>query len=160
MTYRGKQPAAETLMTESIDLHDELRTQHDQPIEDLIQVPLSEKDPEKTVRVSSLLDNHLHEDLIQLLREHTDVFAWSAADMPGIDPKVITHCLNSDPLYRPIRQKKMSFATERWQIINEEVQKLLDAGFIQEVKYPDWLANVVMVKKANGKWRICIDFNT
>ena len=32
------------------------------------------------------------------------------------------------------------------------------AKFIQEVYYPDWLANVVMVKKANGKWRICVDF--
>ena len=31
-------------------------------------------------------------------------------------------------------------------------------GFIREVYYPDWLANVVMVKKANGKWRMCVDF--
>ena len=30
--------------------------------------------------------------------------------------------------------------------------------FIREVYYPDWLANVVMVKKANGKWRMCVDF--
>ena len=40
----------------------------------------------------------------------------------------------------------------------EEVRKLLEADFIREVYYPDWLANVVMVKKANGKWRICVDF--
>ena len=40
----------------------------------------------------------------------------------------------------------------------EEVRKLLDAGFIREVYYLDWLANVVMVKKNNGKWRICVDF--
>ena len=40
----------------------------------------------------------------------------------------------------------------------EEVRKLLEAGFIQEVYYPDRLANVVMVKKNNGKWRMCIDF--
>ena len=42
--------------------------------------------------------------------------------------------------------------------IAEEVRKLLEAGFIQEVYYPDWLANVVMVKKANGNWRMCVDF--
>ena len=43
-------------------------------------------------------------------------------------------------------------------MIVEEVRKLLDVGFIREVYYPDWLANVVMVKKANGKWRMCVDF--
>ena len=32
------------------------------------------------------------------------------------------------------------------------------AGFIREVYYSNWLANVVMVKKANGKWRICVEF--
>ena len=42
--------------------------------------------------------------------------------------------------------------------IAEEVRKLLEANFIREVYYPDWLANVIMVKKANGKWRMCIDF--
>ena len=40
----------------------------------------------------------------------------------------------------------------------EEVEKLLAAGFIREVFYPNWLANVVMVKKSNGKWCICVDF--
>ena len=40
----------------------------------------------------------------------------------------------------------------------EEVRKLEDAGFIRKVYYPDWLANVVMVKKANRKWRMCVDF--
>ena len=40
----------------------------------------------------------------------------------------------------------------------EEVDKLLTAGFIKEVYYPEWLANIVMVKKSNGKWRMCVDF--
>ena len=34
----------------------------------------------------------------------------------------------------------------------------MSVGFIQEVYYPDWLTNVVLVKKANGKWRMCVDF--
>ena len=40
----------------------------------------------------------------------------------------------------------------------EEVEKLLTVGFIREVYYPEWLANVVMVKKFNRKWRMCMDF--
>ena len=50
------------------------------------------------------------------------------------------------------------FPQERDKAIAEEVSKLLEAGFIRELYYPDWLANVVMVKKANGKWRMCVDF--
>ena len=50
------------------------------------------------------------------------------------------------------------FAPERDNAIKEEVQKLITVQFIREVYYLDWLANVVMVKKANGKWRMCIDF--
>ena len=42
--------------------------------------------------------------------------------------------------------------------MTEEVRKLLDAGFIREVYYPDWLVNVVMVRKNSGKWRMCVDF--
>ena len=78
--------------------------------------------------------------------------------MPGIDPSIIVHKLNVSPSFLPIRQKKQVFTQERDKAIAEEVQKLLEADFIREVYYPDWLANVVMVKKANGKWMICVDF--
>ena len=50
------------------------------------------------------------------------------------------------------------FAQERAKAIVEELRKLLEADFIREVYDSDWLVNVVMVKKANGKWRMCVDF--
>ena len=78
--------------------------------------------------------------------------------MPGIDTGVITHCLNVSSSYKLVHQKKRVFAPERDNAIKEEVHKLITAEFIREVYYPDWLANVVMVKKANGKWRMCVDF--
>ncbi len=49
-------------------------------------------------------------------------------------------------------------AIDRQIAIKEQVDKLLQDGFIRCVSYPDWLANVVMVKKSNGKWRMCVDF--
>ena len=42
--------------------------------------------------------------------------------------------------------------------VSEEMDKLLANGSIRELKYPQWVANVVMVKRKNEKWRICVDF--
>ena len=78
--------------------------------------------------------------------------------MPGIDPSIIIHRLNVDPARKPVVQKRRRFNPECYMTINEEVEKLLTTKFIREVHYPKWLANVVMVKKLNGKWRICIDY--
>ena len=78
--------------------------------------------------------------------------------MGRIDQIVITHRLNVSPSFKPIKQKRRSFAPKRQKEINEEVGKLLQANAIKEVEYPEWLANVVLVKKANDKWRLYIDF--
>ena len=78
--------------------------------------------------------------------------------MVGIDPKLIVHQLQVDPDHQPVKQKRRKFTPERNKIINEEIQKLIDIGSMKEVKYPNWLTNVVVVKKKNGKWRVCIDF--
>mgnify|MGYP003743894057 CR=1 FL=1 len=78
--------------------------------------------------------------------------------MPSIDLSVIIYHLNEYPSSKPVREKKRVFALEWDNAIKEEVQKLTTAKFIQKVYYPDWSANVVMVKKANSKWRMCVDF--
>ncbi|XP_059670940.1 uncharacterized protein LOC132316484 [Cornus florida] len=75
----------------------------------------------------------------------------SHLDMPGINLSVSCHSLNVNPNVRPVKQKQRRFAPERNRIIAEEVDRLLDAGFIREVYYPDWLSNVVVVQKKNGK---------
>ena len=127
-------------------------------MEELDEVQIHPDHPEHRVQIGARLRPELREQLISFLKANHDCFAWSHADMTGIDPEIITHRLQVDPDYPPVRQKRRKFAPERNKIVNEEVQKLLDIGSVREVHYPDWLANVVVVKKKNGKWRVCIDF--
>ena len=129
-----------------------------EPTEALADISLDESNLERCIRVEVDLEGKIKEDLVQFLKKNIDVFAWSHEDIPGIDPSVITHRLNVCPSFKAVRQKKMVFAPERDNVVKDKVQKLMAAKFIQEVYYPDWLANVVMVKKANGKWRMCVDF--
>ena len=128
------------------------------PVEELEEVVLDESRPGRTNRMGTLASPMIRQDLAGFLRMNQDVFAWSHEDMPGIDSSIIVHRLNVNPASSPIRQKKRVFAQERDKAVAEEVKKLLEAGFIREVYYPDWLANVVMAKKNNGKWRMCVDF--
>ena len=78
--------------------------------------------------------------------------------MPGIPPFIACHKLNVDPYYRPVKQNHQTFNQERYDAIEQEVDLLLVGGFIREVIYPDWVSNVVLVKKSNGKWRMCVNF--
>ena len=129
-----------------------------EPNKALENISLDKHNPEKSTRIRADLKEKIKKDLVRFLRENIDVFAWSHKDMPGIDPSVITQRLNVYPSSNPMRQKKRVFAPERDNAIKEEVQKLIVAKFIREIYYPDWLANVIMIKKTNGKWRMCVDF--
>ncbi|RVW39239.1 Transposon Ty3-G Gag-Pol polyprotein [Vitis vinifera] len=92
------------------------------------------------------------------LRRNHDIFAWTHSDMKGIHPSITSHRLNVFPIARPVRQKIRRFHPDRQKVIRNEIDKLLEAGFIREVDYPDWLANVVVVPKKEGKWRVCVDY--
>nr|XP_023902021.1 uncharacterized protein LOC112013873 [Quercus suber] len=128
-----------------------------EPIEVLEDVSLDDSNPERCTRIGADLEEEI-KYLVQFLRKNIDVFSWSHEDMPGIDPNVITHRLNVCSSSKPVRQKKRVFTPERDNAIKDEVQKLIATKFIREVYYPDWLANVVIVKKVNSKWRMCMDF--
>ena len=155
-TASMKQKAVDNVSVDELNMRDEVLTRPE-PSEELEPVSLDD-DPKHFAYIGSKLAKDLKSLLTQFLRHNRDVFAWKQADMGGIDPTVITHRLNTNSSFKPVKQKRRGFAPERKKSINEEVGKLLQEGAIREVEYPEWLANVVLVKKANGKWRLCIDF--
>jgi hypothetical protein len=96
--------------------------------------------------------------LLRFLFNNKDVFAWSTNDLCGVNRDVIEHSLNVGPAIRTRKQKLRKMLDDKVEGARNEVKRLMSAGFIREVTYPEWLANTVMVKKANGKWRMCINF--
>nr|XP_009783704.1 PREDICTED: uncharacterized protein LOC104232252 [Nicotiana sylvestris]XP_016509345.1 PREDICTED: uncharacterized protein LOC107826826 [Nicotiana tabacum] len=78
--------------------------------------------------------------------------------MSGIPKEISTHKLNADPFYIPVRKVRRKFNSAINDAVREKVEKMLENGSIRELKYPQWVANVIMVKKKNGKWRMCVDF--
>ena len=86
------------------------------------------------------------------------MFAWKASDIPGVPREVIEHHLVVCPHARPVKQKDRKEALEQQEFITQESRKLEAAGLVRGVLHPTWLANPVVVRKANGKWRLCIDY--
>jgi hypothetical protein len=129
-----------------------------EPTEELEEIVLIEGDEKKTTRIGTSMAKEIRASVVSFLRGNADVFAWSHDDMPGISTEVISHKLNVNPSTPPVRQKRRVCTPERNTAVIEEIDKLLKAGFIKEVYYPEWLANVVMVKKSTGKWRMCVNF--
>jgi hypothetical protein len=78
--------------------------------------------------------------------------------MPGVPRELIEHSLNVHPKAVPKKQRLQRFAHDKCEAIKQEIAKLLAAGFIKEVIHPEWVANPILVRKKNDKWRMCVDY--
>ena len=129
-----------------------IKEKEEDKVEALETMELVEGETVKTTRIGMTLSLEMRMRLVQFLKENLDIFVWSHEDMLSISSKVIQHKLSVDLKMKPVQQKRQVFAPKQNEVIMDEVNKLLSAGFIWEVYYPEWLANVVLVKKANEKW--------
>lgn len=126
-------------------------------IEDLVTVPITD-DGSRFFLIGSSLNATDREQMIQFLKLNIDAFAWTPYEMPGVDPSFICHKLNVAKEKKPVVQRPRRSAPAHTEAVIEEVDRLLEADAIRDVQYPTWLANTVVVKKKNGKWRVCVDY--
>jgi hypothetical protein len=80
--------------------------------------------------------------------------------MKGIPREVAEHKLNIKLGSKPVKQRLHRLIDDKCKAIGEEILKLLSARFIREVYHPEWLANPVLVKNKNKKWRMCVDYTS
>jgi hypothetical protein len=119
---------------------------------------LCEDIAKQKVLLGSQLSDEQEKTLLKFLFNNKDVFSWSANDLFGVNRDAIEHSLIVDLAFRTRKQRLQKMFDDKAEGARNEVKRLLSAGVIREVTYPEWLTNTVMVKKANGKWRMCIDF--
>ncbi|XP_072077721.1 uncharacterized protein [Arachis hypogaea] len=135
--------SAETTMLADLDPREDLG-ERPRPMDNLQQIILTVDDKQCTY-IGEALEGEDRARLIHILRKNADLFAWTPDDMPGINPEVICHKLAIDKTVRPVAQKKRNLGEEKKRAALEETQKLLNAGFIREIRFTTWLSNVVMV---------------
>ncbi|XP_070011134.1 uncharacterized protein [Nicotiana sylvestris] len=127
-------------------------------VDALKEVNLGTDEEPRPTYISALLKVDEESTYIEILKEFWDVFAWSYKEMPGLDPKVAVHHLAVKNGARSVKQTQRRFRSDLVPLIETEVNKLIEAGFIHEVKYPTWVSSIVPVRKKNGKIRVCVDF--
>jgi hypothetical protein len=114
------------------------------------RVPLDLRVPDKTVMIFEDLAPSEETQLISFLDKNNNVFTWRTSNFMGVSRDIIEHKLQVNPFTRPKKQKLCKMSDEKVTAAKAEVQRLMNAGFIHEVRYPSWLANVVMAKKKNA----------
>jgi hypothetical protein len=125
----------------------------------LEEIDIGDGDKPRPTFVNANLDSSFREQLIKLLKEYKDCFAWDYSEMPGLDHSIVEHRLPIKPGYKPYKQPpRKIYKDEILADVKKEVERLIDANFIRPCRYAEWISNIVPVYKKNGKMRVCIDF--
>ncbi|KAA3479530.1 RNA-directed DNA polymerase (Reverse transcriptase), Ribonuclease H [Gossypium australe] len=112
----------------------------------------------KELKIGANIAAEKKRDLIELLQEFKDVFTWSYQNMPGLNTDIVVHRLPIKEECGLVQQKLRRMRPNVLLKIKEEVMKQFDAGFLQVVKYSEWVANIVPVPMKDGKVRMCVDY--
>ncbi|GJZ00518.1 reverse transcriptase domain-containing protein [Tanacetum coccineum] len=130
-------------------------------LEEKINIAIHPEYPEQTVAIGSNLTEKDAKKLCSLLKQNLDIFAWKPELICGPSPRktFAEHRLNiREGIFTSHAKGKGTGTGKKIRAIQEEVEKLVDAGIMKEVHYHSWLSNPVMVKKHDGTWRMCVDF--
>ena len=104
------------------------------------------------------MDPEYKQELVDLLKEFKDCFAWEYYEMSGLDRSIVEHRLPIKPGYRPFKQASRRFIPNVLDDVKKETEGLLGAKFIRPCRYAKWISSVLPMYKKNGKLRVCIDF--
>jgi hypothetical protein len=126
--------------------------------EKLEVINLGNKQEKKELKIGTLVTTEERNRLVSLLHKYADVFAWTYTDMPDLDTDIVVHKIPLIERSKPVKQKTKRMCPDMLLKVKSEIQKQWDVGFLDVVQYPQWVANVVVVPKKDGKIRVCVDY--
>jgi len=112
----------------------------------------------KMVKLFKALLPKIKDKYISLMASFADVFAWDYSDLKTYDTNIIQHTIPIKPNQNPFRQKLRRINPKLLPSIEKEVNRLYKSSIIVPIKFPDWISNLVPVRKKTGEIRLCIDF--
>jgi hypothetical protein len=101
--------------------------------------------PDRAMCIGAEVSQQEQAELLAFLDKNNDVFTWSTSDLVGVSRDIIEHRLQVSPCAKLKKQKLGKTSKEKVEAVKVKVQRLLDTGFMREVAYPQWLANILMV---------------
>jgi len=104
----------------------------------------------KMVKLSKYLPTKIKSKYVELLKEYKYVFAWTYEYLKTYDTSFIEHKIPLKPGIKPFKQNLGQIKPILLQVIEREVKNIVDEKIIVPLRYSEWVANLVPVKKKNG----------
>jgi len=79
-------------------------------------------------------------------------------DMPGLNTNIIVHKIPLEEGCKAVKHKLRRAHLDTWIKVKAKLEKQWNDGFLEVVKYPQWVSNIVVVPKKEGKIKVCVDF--
>jgi hypothetical protein len=125
----------------------------------LEEIDIGDGKTPKPTFVNKTLETDPRNEMIGVLKEYSDCFAWNYTEMLGLSREIVEHRLPIKSGFRPFKQRARTFRPDLLPRIKDEIHRLLEANFVRPCRYAEWVSNIVPIeKKESGKLRVCIDF--
>jgi hypothetical protein len=125
---------------------------------DVVDCDISPDENPRLVKISRKLSQKQKEAYVELMKHYADIFAWSYEDLKVFDTEIIHHKIPLKPGSKPVKQKFRQFNPLILPIIEKELKRLLETKIIVPLRYSEWVANLVPIRKKNGEIRLCVEF--
>jgi hypothetical protein len=126
--------------------------------EQLTKINLGFKENLQQVKINVDLEHVVSYQLLELLKEFEDIFAWTYIDCKGIPPDVIQHQIQLITLIPYVHQTRYRLNFNYVAIIKQDIDKLLITSLIKLVEEATWLSSIIIMRKKSEKLIICVDF--